>query len=271
MPARARNRGHRPAAYPQCSTDGVDMGAEIATLTPTDDELRAAVGRRVEFYLRKWANTAHGGFNWAAFFLAGMWLPYRKMYRAAAVLYAVVIAESMLEELVFVTWLGWPETPRWVERGVAVGICWVCGSLGNRWYATHVARLIERARASQPEGEARLARLRESGGTSLLAGRIRGSRSLSRGTSSDDVRPGGNQSERLDAPRSNKRMKLTKLSAARGWLSTTVRTEVPPRARAGRSDAGTASQLIRGVRRTQGGALARPRLDRLKQHVVSTL
>ncbi len=48
----------------------------------------------------------------------------------------------------------------------------------------------------------------------------------------------------------NKRMKLTKLSAAPGWLSTTVRMEVPPRAREGRIDAGTASQLIRGVRRT---------------------
>jgi hypothetical protein len=45
-------------------------------------------------------------------------------------------------------------------------------------------------------------------------------------------------------------MKLTKLSAAPGWLSTTVRTEVPPRARAASMDAGTASQLIRGVRRT---------------------
>jgi hypothetical protein len=52
---------------------------------------------------------------------------------------------------------------------------------------------------------------------------------------------------------SNKRMKLTKLSAAPGWSPTTVRTEVPPRAREGRIDAGTASQLIRGVRRTSKG------------------
>jgi hypothetical protein len=51
----------------------------------------------------------------------------------------------------------------------------------------------------------------------------------------------------------NKRMKLTKLSAAPGWLSTAVRTEVPPRAPAGRIDGGTASQLIRGVRRTPCG------------------
>jgi hypothetical protein len=47
-------------------------------------------------------------------------------------------------------------------------------------------------------------------------------------------------------------MKLTKLSAAPGWLSTTVWTEVPPHAREDRVDAGTASQLIRGVRRTLG-------------------
>jgi hypothetical protein len=51
----------------------------------------------------------------------------------------------------------------------------------------------------------------------------------------------------------NKRMKLTKLSAAPGWLLTTVRTEVPPRAPAGRIDGGTASQLIRGVGPTHGG------------------
>jgi hypothetical protein len=50
----------------------------------------------------------------------------------------------------------------------------------------------------------------------------------------------------------NKRMKLTKLSAAPGWPSTSVWTEVPPHAREGRIDAGTASQLIRGVLRTPG-------------------
>ena len=59
-------------------------------------------------------------------------------------------------------------------------------------------------------------------------------------------------SQRRGVPQ-NKRMKLTKLSAAPGWLPTTVRTEVPPHARAGRIDAGTASQLIRGVLRTLRG------------------
>jgi hypothetical protein len=61
---------------------------------------------------------------------------------------------------------------------------------------------------------------------------------------------------------SNKRMQLTKLRAA-----PVLRAEVPPCAPAGRSDGGTASQLIRGVgrtvassRRTYAG-LARLRYD----------
>jgi hypothetical protein len=46
---------------------------------------------------------------------------------------------------------------------------------------------------------------------------------------------------------SNKRMQLTKLRAA-----PVLRAEVPPCAPAGKTDGGTASQLIRGVRRTDG-------------------
>jgi hypothetical protein len=43
---------------------------------------------------------------------------------------------------------------------------------------------------------------------------------------------------------SNKRMKLTNLSAARGLM------EAPPRAPQGQMEGRTGSQLIRGVRRT---------------------
>ena len=47
---------------------------------------------------------------------------------------------------------------------------------------------------------------------------------------------------------SNKRMQLTKLRAAPVW-----KAEVPPCAPAAGMDGGTASQLIRSVRRTNGG------------------
>ena len=48
---------------------------------------------------------------------------------------------------------------------------------------------------------------------------------------------------------SNKRMQLTKLRAA-----PVLQAEVPPCAPAGEMDGGTASQLIRSVRRTVGGS-----------------
>jgi hypothetical protein len=55
----------------------------------------------------------------------------------------------------------------------------------------------------------------------------------------------------MSGRRSNKGMKLTKLSAAPDLApQAALRTEAPPNARAARMDAGTASQLIPGVGRT---------------------
>ena len=71
--------------------------------------------------------------------------------------------------------------------------------------------------------------------------------------------------QRMLAP-PNKAMKQTKLSAA-PWLAWRCRL-MPAEASV---DAGTASQLIAGVRRTPSGAGARPRLDSMRRCVVSTL
>jgi hypothetical protein len=57
------------------------------------------------------------------------------------------------------------------------------------------------------------------------------------------------------AGRSNKRMQLTKLRAA-----PVLQAEVPPCAPAGGMDGGTASQLIRSVRQTQGASLGGTRV-----------
>jgi hypothetical protein len=141
---------------------------ELATVDPTEAEVRAVVGPRADFYLRKWAATERGGFNWAAFFLSGLWLPYRKMYRATIILYGLVLLESIAEELVFVGWLGWQETPRAVERGVTVAVCWTCGALGNRWYRSYVTRAVATARLREPDEPQRLKLLASKGGTSIL-------------------------------------------------------------------------------------------------------
>jgi hypothetical protein len=143
--------------------------AALVSASPiSTDELRAAVGPRADYYLRKWERSDRGGFNWAAFLLSGVWLPYRKMYRATAILFAAIILETVLEELVFVGWLGMAETPRAVESSVSVAICWVCGGFGNKWYLSHVQRLVTASRTDDGAEEERLARLRALGGTSVL-------------------------------------------------------------------------------------------------------
>src|SRR5437764_14418267 len=71
----------------------------------TEPELRAFVGSNASYYLRRWCPTMEGGgagmgFNWAAFFLSGLWLPYRKMYLATAVLFGILVVTTILEEVV---------------------------------------------------------------------------------------------------------------------------------------------------------------------------
>ena len=68
-------------------------------------------------------------------------------------------------------------------------------------------------------------------------------------TTNDSHRPAGGAEGQ-----SNKRMQLTKLRAA-----PVLQAEVPPCAPAGQTDGGTASQLIRGVRRLVRGCEAAER------------
>ena len=135
---------------------------------PSEAEVRAVVGPSADFYLRNWQTTERRGFNWTAFLLSGLWLPYRKMYRETAILCSAIIAESVAEELLFVGWLGWPETPRALDRGVTVAICWLCGHFGNAWYLAHVKRVVSAARAEIPDEAPRLMSLARRGGTTVL-------------------------------------------------------------------------------------------------------
>ena len=141
----------------------VDAGVEYS-----EPEIRAAVGPRVDFYLRKWKGSRNCGFNWAALLLSGLWLPYRKMYRLTGLLLAFIILESAAEELIFLGWLGRPEVPPLLDRAVGPAISFACGTLGNRWYLTHVKRLVAGAQTQQPDATLRLEVLAAQGGTSLV-------------------------------------------------------------------------------------------------------
>ena len=139
-----------------------------------EKSLRAFVGARADYYLNKWAPLLRGvtgsaGFNWAAFLLSGLWLPYRKMYKLTAVLWGVVLFESIAEEVVFVGVLGYQESPASLDRIVTFVIACVCGAFGNSWYLAHARKIITEVDSDEPDREARLRTIAKRGGTSLAS------------------------------------------------------------------------------------------------------
>ena len=148
--------------------------AAVPSEDPERAELRAFVGSRANYYLSRWSpllggRQAGAGFNWAAFLFSGLWIPYRKMYKVTLIFYAVVLLESILEEVVMVGILGQPEVPGGLSLVIGLAIWLICGVFGNRWYFSHAKRVIAEARAEGFEGEALLRTLSRRGGTNLLA------------------------------------------------------------------------------------------------------
>jgi hypothetical protein len=172
MPADAeRFRSENPFASPRYRGD--QFAGDVSEDSESKD-LRAFVGPNADYYLPKWlprtpGSRASSGFNWAAFFLSGFWLPYRKMYRLAFILYAIVLVESTLESLVFVTMLGEPAAPEWVNHVITLLVAAVCGKYGNRWYLSHATKAISEVRAEGLESEDLWQRLSRRGGTNLAA------------------------------------------------------------------------------------------------------
>jgi hypothetical protein len=155
----------------------------------TEQELRAFVGRKADYYLGKWwpALKSQGsgydqvavaglmlaqpktGFNWAAFLLSGLWLPYRKMYKATFIFMGIILLESILEEVLFVGILGKPEPPAALGRLVGLVAAVICGAYGNRWYLSHAQKMIFQARSEEFQGDEYVKVLAQRGGTSLGA------------------------------------------------------------------------------------------------------
>lgn len=134
--------------------------------------LRAFVGSSANYYLGKWRRfVGHErmGFNWAAFLLAGFWIGYRKMYLLSMIFFAVILVETVAEEVVFVGILGYPETPAGLSLFVTLVAALVCGSYGNRWYLSHARHVIADVRTQGLEEQALIEKLSKRGGTSLAS------------------------------------------------------------------------------------------------------
>ncbi|MBS1913872.1 MAG: DUF2628 domain-containing protein [Bacteroidetes bacterium] len=143
-------------------------------LIPTEQELRAVLGRNGEYYIRIWEPVINGtsrsfGFNIAAFLACTLWMGYRKVYRAMFILYAAIIAEALIEDAIFLNVLkeqGPPQSTVLIG-GLVVGA--VCGFLANRLYLSHVLGIIGDVRAQRLDENAHLRELERRGGTSVTS------------------------------------------------------------------------------------------------------
>ena len=151
-----------------------DINEPMETLT--EEEIRAFVGYGYEadYFLYKWRPALEGlsdevGFSWVAFFLTVLWLPFRKMYRVTLILYAIIILETILEEILFVGILGKNETPNSIAGIGGLVLSVVCGACGNRWYLSHTKKVVSQLRSQGMQQESYLHMLSERGGTNLLA------------------------------------------------------------------------------------------------------
>jgi hypothetical protein len=152
-----------------------ELGGSTPTAdTPTEQELRAFVGPNADGYLKSWQPALSGeggptGFRWAAFFWPGLWLGYRKMYAAALILYGLLLVETALEPVVFVSVLKTPDAVRGLATLVALVTGVVTGTFGNGWYLARARRVIAEVRSLDLSEEDHLKELAARGGTSFGA------------------------------------------------------------------------------------------------------
>src|SRR5262249_33070986 len=130
----------------------------------TEQELRAVVGPNSDYYLEIWQPALSGqgrasGFNVAAFFLAGPWLGYRKMYKAVLILFGIILAATVLENVLFGI-LKMQEPPlvmsALVRLVVALVVAIVTAVCSNGWYLSHAKRVIAEVRSQGLEEDAHL-------------------------------------------------------------------------------------------------------------------
>lgn len=134
----------------------------------SEDEARAFLGRNADYFLLQWSALPDNAqaamrFNWAAFFLGGPWLGYRKMYKAVAILAGVMILWNLLQLLSPL--LGKP----WLSYLLLLAIGVICGQFGNRWYLGRAGRVVRKVNRSYQDGYERRWRLAKLGGTSVVS------------------------------------------------------------------------------------------------------
>ena len=112
-----------------------------------EERLRAAIGPRADYYLRKWREMDAKGkaydWNWAACFLNVFWFAYRKMWGPMVAMGLLYVVTSPILDPTHKTLLK-------IVLVVLVGASFVTGSLGNRLYRARVMRILAETGGADP-------------------------------------------------------------------------------------------------------------------------
>ncbi|RYF78631.1 MAG: DUF2628 domain-containing protein [Cytophagaceae bacterium] len=133
-----------------------------------NDSLRYFFGSQADYYTGVAEDLDEGKtrFNEGAFFFGMFWMAYRKMYANAAITFAIIMAESALED-----WLIPEASKTFVYSLVSnVLIASVIGFAGNRLYINFARKRVAAiasniSELTDPEA---IAQLRKQGGVSWL-------------------------------------------------------------------------------------------------------
>ena len=141
---------------------GEDNQEDSGQPLENEEQMRAYVGEeKADYYLKHW-RLQSTKMNWAAFFITGFWMIYRKMYAYAAIFFAIIMTESFLSEIIAVSVFGLETTPSAYDSAMNIAVAVTMGMMGNTMYRRHVEKQIAK------EGTD-LDRLKMLGGTNPLA------------------------------------------------------------------------------------------------------
>src|SRR5262245_24730799 len=98
-----------------------------------EEDLRTVVGTNADYYLSCWRRVLTGrgtgaGFNRIAFFLPILWMVYRRMYQQALILFGLIFAVGLFQEIFFVVLLEFDRSPLIITIVEGFSVSVVCGS-----------------------------------------------------------------------------------------------------------------------------------------------
>lgn len=154
---------------PSCgkAVEAVNTGvpSQASGAASADQEARTFVGKKADYYLRKWSNPknkgSNMGWNWAAFFAGIFWLGYRKMYKIVFIILGAFVVFDIISYII-----NNPSMDK-MNNSIGIAVAAVLGISGNYYYFKHAQKNIEDVKQQFPNNlQEQEAALRKRGGTS---------------------------------------------------------------------------------------------------------